>query len=180
MTREEVQTLLTRLFTLYPLSFSKLTQAEKSVTVDSWYMFLEEYENKDIITALRIAIKGNNSGFAPTVGEIIDKLGIVAEYKQISEPEAWDMVSRAISNSSQAQKRFDNFPEEIKDVVRSPSQLIMWGRTDTKIVEGSVRRMFTEAYNNACKRKRGFEMLPCEVKALIVDDKRIEQKRRYV
>jgi len=176
MKREEVQTLLTRLFTLYPLSFSKLSQAEKSVTVDSWYMFLAEYDNEDIKTALQIAVKCNNSGFAPTVGEIIDKLGTVAEFKQISEPQAWDLVSKAIRNSNHARESFDDFPEEVKEVVRSPSQLIMWGRTETKIVEGSVRRMFTEAYANACKRKKEFGKLPVKVKNLILNDKAIEQK----
>jgi len=181
MTREEVQTLLTRLFTLYPLSFSKLTQSEKSVTVDSWYMFLEEYENDDIVTALRIAVKGNNSGFAPTVGEIIDKLGTVAEYKQISEPEAWDMVNIALRSSSRnARESFDNFPDEVKDAVRSPSQLIMWGHTSLEMIETSVRKTFREAYENACKRRKEFGKLPKEVKALINNEKqapRIEQPK---
>ena len=70
MTREETRDIVHDVVACYP-NFKPLNLSE---TVNAWHMMLGEYSKEEIIIALKAYVTTDKSGFAPSVGQIVDKL----------------------------------------------------------------------------------------------------------
>jgi hypothetical protein len=78
MTTAETEMVLELLRTEYPHSFEKLTANEKAAKVKTWAVMLAEYNEPDVLKAIRTFIENDTKGFAPTFGQIRQHLEVNA------------------------------------------------------------------------------------------------------
>ena len=150
-------------------AFPNFKVQDKTVSVNLWNMMLEEYDYTLVVQALKAYIATDASGFAPTVGKIIDKCQslMLANQNELVPTEAWALVSNALRNSTYNSKaEFDKLPEPVQKAVGSPSVLYAWA-TDDKFSEGVASSNFMKSYTQIMAKKREHEALPESVKKLM-------------
>lgn len=179
MTREEARDIVHDVVACYP-NFKPLNLSE---TVDAWHMMLEEYSKNDIIVALKAYVTTDKSGFAPSVGQIVDKLHTLSKAQELSETEAWALVSKAIRNSSyNSVEEFAKLPPLVQKAVGIPEQLREWA-IDENYNEMVVSSNFMRSYKTVLSRKEENAKLPPNIRMLVKNinagsyESQIEQKR---
>lgn len=148
-------------------SYPNYKPQDISMTIDVWTEMLKDYSYQDCAAALKIFISSDTSGFAPSIGQLIQKMHIVEEASELNGMEAWALVSRAVRDSAyNAKARFDELPPNVRKAVGSPENLQAWG-TDEGYNENVAQSQFIKNYNSVLERKHEFSRLPMEVQALI-------------
>ena len=164
MERPEVQDLLAMVQGTFP----NFNPPNKTVTVNAWHMALKEYSKDDVANAFLLYVRSDSSGFAPTPGQIIEKMSVFKQYNEPSEMEVWSMVSKAIRNSGyHAEEEFAKLPPLAQKAVGSASQLEIWAK-DTNYNESVICSHFISTYRVQKKRQDEFEKLPENIKTLLL------------
>lgn len=170
MTRDETKQILMTIQVAFP---NWKPQGDLAFTVNTWFSLLGDYEYKEISLALKSYILTDSSGFAPSIGQLIDKAKFIDTYNSMSEMEAWESVSRALRDSAyHAEEQFEKLAPIVQKVVGSPSQLRNWGQTDQKTVEGVVQSNFMRSYRTELARERELSKMPSEIKNMIAESQR--------
>lgn len=163
MTRDETIQLLMVIQAAYP----NYKPPDKTVAVNTWLMMLEEYDKQSVMMAIKVYIATDTSGFAPSIGQVIDKIKSITTPKSMSEIEAWSLVRKAISDSGyNATARFNELPPECQRAVGSPSQLRMWAQ-DTEFNENVVSSNFMRCYRTELAKQREIDRMPSEIRQII-------------
>ena len=165
MTRNETKQVVMAIYNLYP----NWKPSDLSFTVDTWNVFLSEYDKKEVQVALATYVKSNTSGFAPSVGQLIQLLPslIKKEESLLNEAEAWSLVRKAIRKSSYyADEEFQKLPSEIQKAVGSPANLriIACNEDYNEEVESSN---FKRAYRTVLAREKEIQRMPKQIQDLI-------------
>lgn len=165
MTRNETKQVVMAIYNLYP----NWKPSDLSFTVDTWNVFLAEYDKKEVQVALATYVKSNTSGFAPSVGQLIQLLPslIKKEESLLNEAEAWSLVRKAIRKSSYyADEEFQKLPSEIQKAVGSPANLriIACNEDYNEEVESSN---FKRAYRTVLAREKEIQRMPKQIQDLI-------------
>lgn len=162
MTRDETKQILMRLQTTYP-NFK--IQGDLSLTIDVWHEYLEGFTYNEILCAVKAYVLSNTSGFAPSVGEIVGMLQKMAQKDEITDLEAWALVSKAIKNGYYgAEEEYEKLPPLVQKAVGSPMNIRNWATTDMKSIETVVMSQFLTAYKTESKRALELAMIPKSVK----------------
>lgn len=163
MTRDETIQLLMVIQAAYP----NYKPPDKTVAVNTWLMMLEKYDKQSVMMAIKVYIATDTSGFAPSIGQVIDKIKSITTPKSMSEIEAWSLVRKAISDSGyNATARFNELPPECQRAVGSPSQLRMWAQ-DTEFNENVVSSNFMRCYRTELAKQREIDRMPSEIRQII-------------
>lgn len=163
MTRDETQKLLAVIGATYP----NFKPEDKTATVNAWSIFLEDFDYKQIETALKTYVRNNEGkGFAPSVDQLIHLTRKVEELNQMSEGEAWTRLRLAIGNSGwHAKEEFDKLPRDIQKAIgNSPAILYGWA-IDENFNEAVVQSQFLRAFRIVQQRNRDVAYLPQEERA---------------
>lgn len=168
MTREEAKKILMIIQTSYP----NWHPADLSFTVDTWTIMFEGYEYAEVSTALKTYILADTSGFAPSIGQLVDKIHSLRERtgegKALGELEAWSLVYKAICNSNyHAEEEFAKLPPVVQRAVGSPENLKEWAQMDTDTVQSVEQSHFVRGYRLALEQEQQDAKLPQEVKAML-------------
>ena len=154
MTRDEAKRIIQIMCTTYP----NFHPANLSDTVDVWAMMLEDFTYQEISLALKAYILTDTSGFAPSVGALVQK---VRKTEQLNELEAWALVSKALRNGTYgAEEEFAKLPPIVQKAVGAPSNLRQWAQTDADSVENVIQSNFVKTYRNVMKREQEALSLP--------------------
>lgn len=163
MTREDVKKMLMVITNAYP-SFKPI---DLSATVDIWFDILQDYPVQSAMVALKTYIMTDTKGFAPTVGQIIEKMNVVSEMSELTAMEAWALVGRALRDSTyHAQERFNELPPTVQKAVGSADNLRAWG-LDENYNENVAQSQFIKAYERVLEHKKEIARMPKEVRALL-------------
>lgn len=150
------------------VSYPNFKPVDVDFMAQEWANMLSEYTYQQVDVALRCYITTDTSGFAPSIGKIVEKIKAVSEPKELNEIEAWTLVSKALRNGYYgAEEEFAKLPPIVQKAVGSPSQLRMWATTDEKSIETVVSSNFMRTYNTEVKRAEEYARLPEDVKAII-------------
>lgn len=153
MSREEVQRLLISIQSLYPTW--KVEEDEMTATINAWHWALEEYPAPEVKAALQMYVKTNNTGFAPSVSQIINGIYKPMEKDTLSEGEAWSLVKRAIQDGNyHAEERYNELPPLVQKAVGSPNMIHQWAGTDTDEVNTVIMSNFQRSYRIIVKREQ--------------------------
>lgn len=151
MTREETVNLIRSIISLYP----NWKPENLTDTVNAWYWALEEYPAPAVKASLQIYVKTNNTGFAPSVSQIINGIYKPQEQNTLTEGEAWSMVKKAIQDGNyHAEERFNELPEVVQKAVGSPNMIRQWAGTDSSEVNTVIMSNFQRAYKTVVQRER--------------------------
>ena len=180
MTREETIKILMLVQAGYP----NYKPQDKTVTVDFWNEMLADYSYQQISQALKTYITTDTSGFAPSIGQLIDKVKMIEQPQELTEMEAWALVSRALRNGYYgAEQEFAKLPQLVQKTVGQPSQLKYWAVTDQDSIENVVQSNFMRSYRVVVAREKETAKLPTEIKALIESNRKnqmLEQQTRVL
>jgi hypothetical protein len=136
-------------------------------TVSVWADMLSDYSYSEVDMAIKAYISTDTSGFAPAIGQVIDKIKSITTPRQMTDAEAWALVRKAISDSSyNAKDRFNELPVTCQRAVGSPAQLRMWA-LDASYNENVVSSNFMRCYRTEVTRQSELSRMPSEVRQII-------------
>ena len=164
MTKNEVVKLLMTIQTFYP----NYQVENKEFTINAWYSIIGDCDYKPMEKALQAYITTDTSGFAPSIGQLLDKLHTIQNPQELNEMEAWSLVSKALRNGYYgAVEEFNNLPPLVQKAVGSPDNLRNWSQTDTNSIENVVQSNFMRSYRLVVNRENEIKKMPADVRTLI-------------
>ena len=164
MTKNEVIKLLMTIQTFYP----NYQVENKEFTINAWYSIIGDCDYKPMEKALRAYITTDTSGFAPSIGQLINKLHEVQSPQELNEMEAWLLVSKALRNGTYgAVEEFNKLPPLVQKAVGSPDNLRNWAQTDSESIENVVQSNFMRTYRTVVNRAKEYQKMPKDIQALI-------------
>ena len=164
MTKNEVIKLLMTIQTFYP----NYQVENKEFTINAWYSIIGDWDYKPMEKALRAYITTDTSGFAPSIGQRINKLHEVQSPQELNEMEAWLLVSKALRNGTYgAVEEFNKLPPLVQKAVGSPDNLRNWAQTDSESIENVVQSNFMRTYRTVVNRAKEYRKMPKDIQALI-------------
>lgn len=163
MTIEETKKLITVMIASYP----NYKPESMQMTLSVWKEMLADYDYRTVAVALKTYIATDKSGFAPSIGQIIDNIVKVNAPATMGEQEAWSLVRKALENGIyNSQREFDNLPDLVQKAVGSANQLHVWA-SDPDYNESVMSSNFMRSYRTICARQEEYNRMPKEVRAKI-------------
>ena len=164
MTREETVDLVRSIVGLYPTwKPDNLTE-----TVNCWHWALADYPASAIKGAFQIYVKTNNSGFAPSVSQLIGAMHKPNEVEQLSEGEAWNLVKYAIQDSGyHASEQFEKLPPIIQRCVGSANMLHQWSQADSDEVNTVIMSNFQRTYRAVLSKQEFTDKVPPQLADMV-------------
>lgn len=143
------------------VSFPNYKPVDIDLTATTWADMLSEYTYEQVNAALKAYILSDNSGFAPSVGQIVDKIQTLTRPQELNEMEAWSLVSKALKNGYYgAEEEFAKLPPIVQKAVGQPSQLRAWAQTETESIENVIQSNFIKTYRAELVRAQQISKLP--------------------
>lgn len=179
MTREETVKIIRIMVDSYP----NYKPNNISETVDVWNMMLSDYDYNLVAMSLKAYILSDTSGFAPSVGQLVDKMKSITTPMELNEMEAWALVCDALRNSGyNYAEEYAKLPPLVQKAVGLPTQLQTWALTENlnKDVVGSN---FMRCYRIEVERQKEISKMPQNVIEMLESisngsySSQIEQKR---
>lgn len=165
MTRNEIDEILSVVNSTYPDRFRNFTNKQMDKTAIFWQRLFQDFSFEQVYAGLIAFIRQENKGFAPTPGQIIDRIVSLSVVVKGDEDFAYacDKLINAIADGYyHAQERFDTLPEICKKFVRTPNQLRIWsGAFNMK----DTVRDFTEFYGKQIGKSIEDLKLPASIKS---------------
>ncbi len=165
MSRDETKQILMRIQSTFP---NWKPQSDLRFVVETWHEYLSDYDYEQVKAALKAFVMTDSSGFAPSVGQLIEILDRLGNAGELSEMEAWLLVSKALRRSLYyADEEYAKLPEAVQKAVGSPEMLRSWAETDVKSIENVVQSNFMRTYRQELSRSRELRKIPANVRALL-------------
>lgn len=167
MTREETKVIIRTMAALYP-SFKP---ADLTDTVNAWAVMLKDKDYKMTQAALKWYAESDQSGFAPSIGQLVDRYRRLTEGDEPQAEEAWALVRRAIANSAySARQEYARLPETIQKAVGSADVLRTWSQSELEDL-GYIEAGFVKNYRAVLERKRDYAAAGEELQRLMTGKK---------
>lgn len=162
MTRDEVKDIQMIIQAAYP----NYNPPDKAITINTWLELLGDYTYEQVLAAVYAFIRTDRKGFAPSIGEIMEKLQLLFGERELNEEEAWAMVLKALRNSGyHAEEEYGKLPRPIQIAIASPKRLeelaLMQNMNVT--VESSN---FKRVYRTVIETERDIQKLPQNLQRL--------------
>ena len=168
MNRKDTKGILALLQTEYPASFVRLDDQQMQAKVNLWAELFADDPPLIVAAAVKAIIAGDSREFAPSIGEIKNKMHDLSAPSALSETEAWALVSKAVRNGIYGyQKEFDALPPTVQAAVGRPEQLKEWAMMPEDEVQSVVASNFMRGYKTVQRRERETAMIPESVRTLI-------------
>ena len=146
MTRDETIKILMVIQAAYP----NYKPQDKTVAVNVWSEMLADIPYEQVSAAVKAYIQCDKSGFAPSIGDIREKvLNIFAKEDELNETAAWSLVLKAIRRSTYySDEEFEKLPPVVQRTVSSPRQLQEWATLEDvdgkaiTVIQSNFQRTF--------------------------------------
>lgn len=149
------------------VSYSNCKPTDVDYAATIWADMLSEYTYEQVDSALRSFIMSDKSGFAPSIGQLVEKIHTMTQPQELNEMEAWSLVSKAIRNSGyNSVEEFAKLPPLVQKAVGLPSQLRTWA-LDENYNEEVAMSSFQRAYKAEIKRHEELQKMPQSIRNLI-------------
>ena len=136
-------------------------------TVDVWNIMLSDYTYEQVSVALKAYILADTNGFAPSIGQLVDRVNTFSHPQELNELEAWSLVYKAIRNSSyNSEYEFSLLPDMVRKAVVTPNQLRTWAM-DENFNEQVVSSHFIRCYRSEVAKDKDFRKMPANIQSLI-------------
>ena len=167
MERSDVLRIMAVLRGAYPQFYRDISRQEAEATVNLWTDMFSGDDPALVAAAVKTLIASDEKGFPPHIGAVKAYLRRITEPKGLGELEAWNMVWRAVQNSSyHAEREFARLPPEVRRAVGSPETLKSWALMPPDTVQSVTASHFQRSYRAQRQSEKEYAMLPPDVKAL--------------
>ena len=168
MTRDDVIKIMSVLRGAYPHFYRDISKQEAYDTINLWTDMFSNDDASIVASAVKSLIDGDDKGFPPTIGQVKTKMRLLVGSDELTEAEAWNLVSKAVKNGLYgAVEEFEKLPPAVKRIVGSPSQLRDWASMDSETLHSVVASNFQRSYKVVATREKEIAALPDDVKKLI-------------
>ena len=168
MTREETIQILAVLKAAYPHAYRDMTRTDAEAMITLWQTQFEAEPYPVISAAVNALISTRTVGYSPTVGEVREKLEMYRAFDDLTEHEAWALVSKACANGLYGyREEFEKLPPEVQRAVGAPEQLKAWAAMDSETVESVVASNFMRGYRVRQAREKELAVLPGNVREML-------------
>ena len=168
MTRDDVIKIMSVLRGAYPHFYRDISKQEAYDTINLWTDMFSNDDASIVAAAVKSLIDGDDKGFPPTIGQVKAKMRLLVGSDELTEAEAWSLVSKAVKNGLYgAVEEFEKLPPAVKRIVGSPSQLRDWASMDSDTLQSVVASNFQRSYKVVATREKEIAALPDDVKKLI-------------
>lgn len=165
MTREETLAIMSVLKAAYPSFYKDMKRSEADRIVNLWAAMFADEPADLVALAVKRYIATDDKGFPPHIGAIKIAIVKLKQPEEMTELEAWYLVSRAIRNGIHgAKEEFEKLPEIIRRLVCSPDQLREWAMMDADAVNSVIASNFQRSYKARAKSEREQLALPADVR----------------
>lgn len=162
MTRDEVKEIIM----IMTYTYSNYKPIDVKATVDIWASILAPYQFEGIKAALHAYILSDTKGFAPSPGQLIDQIPV--KKFDMTELEAWGIVSKAIANSNyHAKEEFDKLPPVIQKTLGRCDVLKEWASMENDTVQSVIQSNFIRNYRTVLQREKDIGKLPVKLRELL-------------
>lgn len=152
----------------YPHFYRDISKREAYDTINLWTDMFSNDDASIVAAAVKSLIDGDDKGFPPTIGQVKAKMRLLVGSDELTEAEAWNLVSKAVKNGLYgAVEEFEKLPPAVKRIVGSPSQLRDWASMDSDTLQSVVASNFQRSYKVVATREKEIAALPDDVKKLI-------------
>lgn len=152
----------------YPHFYRDISKQEAYDTINLWTDMFSRDDASIVSAAVKSLIDGDDKGFPPTIGQVKAKMRLLVGSDELTEAEAWNLVSKAVKNGLySAVEEFEKLPPAVKRIVGSPSQLRDWASMDSDTLHSVVASNFQRSYKVVATREKEIAALPDDVKKLI-------------
>lgn len=170
MNKIETMKVMAVLKEAYPGFYAGRSEEDLAPAVSLWNECFAEDEYAAVIAAVKALIVSRPDSYPPTIGAVKEKLRLITEEEQLSEQDAWSMVSRAICDGLyHYEKRYAELPPEVQAAVGSPSQLRTWAMMDENVVQSVVASNFMRTFRTKEKRREEYKALPGTVRQAMLE-----------
>ena len=168
MTREETKELLMMIRAVYP-NFN-VRPEEMTPTINAWHMMLEEYPAQAVSGAFKMYVKTNDTGFAPSVSQLIGCMYKPKENDRLSEGEAWALVKKAIKDGNyHAQEGYDKLPPEVQRAIGGAEMIRFWASCDADEVNTVIMSNFQRTYRAILSKQEFDDRIPFDLAKGVAD-----------
>lgn len=168
MTRDDVIKIMSVLRGAYPHFYRDISKQEAYDAINLWTDMFSNDDASIVAAAVKSLIDGDDKGFPPTIGQVKAKIRLLVRSDELTEAEAWNLVSKAVKNGLYgAVEEFEKLPPAVKRIVGSPSQLRDWASMDSETLHSVVASNFQRSYKVVATREKEIAALPDDVKKLI-------------
>ena len=165
MNRKETQGVLALIKAAYPSFYRDMTREDLVAVVSLWQKQFEDMDSRLVLAAVHALIAERAEGYPPTIGAVRAQARKLTAPQQMTELEAWALVSRATRNSAYgAEKEFAKLPPAVQRAVGRPEQLCAWALMDAGEVESVVASNFMRTYRAVAEREREEGLLPAFIR----------------
>ena len=149
------------------VSFPNFKPTDVDSMAETWADMLSEYSYSQVSMALKAYIVSDTSGFAPAIGQLVEKIQTISQPQELNEMEAWSLVSRAIRNSTyNSVEEFAKLPPMVQKAVGLPDQLRTWAM-DENYNEQVASSNFIKCYRTEVARSQELSKMPSDVRKII-------------
>lgn len=165
MNREETLAIMGVLKAAYPNYYRDMKRGDAEGVVDLWHTMFASDPAEVVAMAVKAHIATDTKGFPPHIGAIKESIRKLTQPTEMTEQEAWALVSKATKNGTWGYKEeFEKLPPVIQKLVGSPNQLREWAAMDSEVVQSVVASNFQRSYKARAASEREYLALPADVR----------------
>lgn len=152
----------------YPMYYREKSKEDLNVAVSLWSEMFADDDINLVKASVKSYIANDIKGFPPVIGQIKNSLYKLTEPEQLSEIEAWGLVSKAIKNSCyNALEEFNKLPPVIQNTIGSSDRLREWSMVEVDTLQTVISSNFMRSFKAKSQNEQEYEKLPNDVKQLI-------------
>ncbi len=157
---------MTVLETAYPNYYKNSVNRENAAKL--WEELFADDDALVVAAAVKAFIVNDEKGFPPVIGQIKTLVHNLTSEKELTELEAWELVSAALRNSLyNSEDEYSKLPPVVQRIVGSPSVLREWAQSDINEVQTVIASNFQRSYRARAKGERDFMALPQSTKDVL-------------
>lgn len=166
MTREETLKIIMTMQATYP----NYKIEDKKLTLNVWFEMLQEYSYQQVAAALKAYIMSDKNGFAPSIGQLVDKMKFISEPQELNDMQAWSLVSKALRNGLYGfEEEFEKLPDSVREAVGNASNIRHWAESDYETIETVIQSNFIKTYRSVVSKRNEINKLPHDMKRMVED-----------
>ena len=144
----------------YPNFYKDITKSDVQAMVNLWTTILGEFEYELVSNAVTALVCINT--YPPSIAEIKKQLhSFLSKDSDLTEMEAWNLVKKALSNSSyNSETEYQKLPDIVKKCVGSPSMLKEWCIMPIDQVQSVIQSNFMRTFRAKKEVEAKQQLLP--------------------
>lgn len=168
MNLKETTVIMAILKEAYPYYYKDKTKEELITSINLWQEMFTDDDVNLVKAAIKVHISTNTTSFPPVIGQIKNSIQKITQKEEMTEQQAWSLISKAISNSAyNATTEYDKLPKLLQIVAGSPAMLREWSQMDSETVQSVVASNFMRSYKVKANNEKEYQALPNDIKQLM-------------